>query len=157
MKTKSNWGLGLIPSGALSALDREWDNLFDSFFDVRPLSSWFKSSGYPVNALTETENGKKFYVLEVALAGVEKERVKVSVTKDGTGNWLTLNVSKSEEKKDSVYQGLTNKQWSTSYFLPEGYDVENVTSSLTNGLLRVKVPVVEPPKPEVREIEVTVE
>lgn len=144
---KYSWGL--CPSSWFDAISDEFFKNFES-----PLnSSLFKTSGYPVDVLIEDKDGRQVDVIQVAIAGVSRDRVKVSVKEDGGDSQLTISVSGKEAKTDSnvVAKNISGKAWSVTYALPF-HDVTNVTSSLVDGLLRVDVPRKALPEPQVREV-----
>lgn len=142
-KTNNNWGLGLIPSGTLSRINKEWDSWFDSLFG--DWNSWFPKTSYPVNVIVEKDKSGNVThdIIEVALAGVNKDRVKVSVSSSGGVNYLNVNVSKKDDIRDTRYQGTTNKSFWASYVLTDNHDEKGIESELIDGLLKIKVPLKE--------------
>lgn len=110
---------------------------------------------YPYNIVseTDTEGTPYAYYIEVALAGVGKDNISVSV-KEGK---LFINVSKEEEEFDETIhflrKGISKRKGQLSFTLNENTDIKKISSTYTDGLLRVKVPVV---KPEVVNIDVKV-
>lgn len=154
-KLNTDWGLWPIPTGSFSSLSKRVDELFNSFFG-EPLSV-FKVSGFPYNVREKKENDKvTAHVVEVALAGVNKDRINVSVTQDAYGNVLRVKVDKAEDKKDAVYQKISNSSYRLDLALQDTHDVENIVSEFKDGLLTVTVPVVQvtPPEPVVKQIEI---
>lgn len=117
---------------------------FDKWFN-----DWdyvFKSdASYPPTNIYQEDNQT---VIEMALAGLNKENLEVSVE----GN--TLRISGKQEKKDlsnySVH-GISQKSFNRLYRLAEGSEVK--CADLKDGLLKIKV---EIPKKEniIKRIEV---
>ena len=120
----------------------------DKAFDV-------PNAVYPYNIVAETdpEGTPYVYHIEVALAGAGKDNINVSVKE----NKLIINVSKEETELDehTVYlrKGISKRKGQLSFTLNENTDVKNISSTYTDGLLRVRVPV---RKPEVVNIDVKV-
>ena len=122
---------------------------FDKAFDV-------PNAVYPYNIVRETDpNGNPInYYIEVALAGAGKDNINVSV-KEGK---LLINVNKEEVEPDHetvsyLRKGISGRKGQLSFTLNDNTDVKSISSTYTDGLLRVKVPVV---KPEVHNISIEV-
>ena len=120
----------------------------DKAFDI-------PNATYPYNIVAELdpEGLPVAYYIEVALAGVGKDNIKVHV-KEGH---LFINVEKEDAEPDEhiVYhrKGISRRKGQLSFTLKDNTDVKSISSTYTDGLLRVKVPVV---KPEVVNIDVKV-
>jgi HSP20 family protein len=121
---------------------------FDKAFDI-------PNAVYPYNVVSETDpdGNPVTYYIEVALAGVGKDNINVSV-KEGK---LTIAVNKEEVEYDETIhfhrKGISKRKGQLSFSLNDNTDVKNISSTYTDGLLRVKVPVV---KPEVQNISIEV-
>jgi HSP20 family molecular chaperone IbpA len=121
---------------------------FDKAFDV-------PNAVYPYNIVSETDpdGNPTTYHIEVALAGVGKDNINVSI-KEGK---LLIAVDKEEVEHDETVvfhrKGISRRKGQLSFTLNDNTDVKNISSTYTDGLLRVKVPVV---KPEVHNISIEV-
>jgi HSP20 family molecular chaperone IbpA len=110
---------------------------------------------YPYNIVAETdpEGTPLTYFIEVALAGVGKDHISVSVKE----NKLLIDVSKEDEEYDETIifhrKGISRRKGQLSFSIKDNADVKNITSTYTDGLLRVRVPV---KKPEVQNISIEV-
>jgi HSP20 family molecular chaperone IbpA len=110
---------------------------------------------YPYNIVAETDpdGTPTTYFIEVALAGVGKDHISVSVKE----NKLLIDVSKEDGEYDETVifhrKGISRRKGQLSFSIKDNTDVKNITSTYTDGLLRVRVPV---KKPEVLNIDVTV-
>jgi HSP20 family molecular chaperone IbpA len=135
---------GLFNESWLSSVIKDFDKAFD-----------IPNATYPYNIVSETDpDGNPYaYYIEVALAGVGKDNITVNV-KEGR---LHINVNKEEEEHDeTIYfhrKGISRRKGQLSFTLNDNTDIKNISSTYTDGLLRVKVPVV---KPEVVSIDVKV-
>lgn len=121
---------------------------FDKAFDV-------PNAVYPYNIVSETDPDGNLvtYYIEVALAGVGKDNINVTV-KEGK---LVIAVDKEEVEHDETVvfhrKGISKRKGQLSFNLNDNTDVKNISSTYTDGLLRVKVPVL---KPEVHNISIEV-
>jgi HSP20 family molecular chaperone IbpA len=110
---------------------------------------------YPYNIVAETDpdGTPTTYFIEVALAGVGKDYISVSVKE----NKLLIDVSKEDGEYDETVifhrRGISRRKGQLSFSIKDNTDVKNITSTYTDGLLRVRVPV---KKPEVLNIDVKV-
>ena len=122
--------------------DRWLDGLFDDVdraFDV-PGAHY----PYDVKSYTNKEGEVSKYEIDVALAGIGKEGIKVKV-KDG---YLTIDINKEEVEENShasyARKGISKKKATMSFHLAENVDVKNISSDYKDGLLKVSVPVKQP-------------
>lgn len=135
---------GLFNESWLSNVIKDFDKAFD-----------IPNAVYPYNIVSETdpEGNPYAYYIEVALAGVGKDNITVNV-KEGK---LHINVNKEEEEYDETIhflrKGISKRKGQMTFTLNDNTDIKNISSTYTDGLLRVKVPVV---KPEVVSIDVKV-
>jgi len=135
---------GLFNESWLNSVIKDFDKAFD-----------IPNATYPYNIVSETdpEGNPYAYYIEVALAGVGKDNITVNV-KEGK---LHINVNKEEEEYDETIhflrKGISKRKGQMTFTLNDNTDIKNISSTYTDGLLRVKVPVV---KPEVVSIDVKV-
>jgi len=132
------------------------DSWFNSLFGDIEKAFEIPNAVYPYNvrATTTQEGEVTAYIVEVALAGVGKNNIDIKV-KDGH---LKINVNKEEGEEDKnasyVRKGISKRKGCLSFALSEKTDAKNITSSYTDGLLRVTVPVRQP---EVHNIDIRVD
>jgi HSP20 family protein len=110
--------------------DMMLDNLFDNKLNVVN----FNSIPYDI-----IENDNEYFV-EFSLAGIKKEDVKINVE----NNQLTINAERKEiddlkYNKKSTFFGKYEK----IFTLPENINVDEIKSSLNNGILRITIPKME--------------
>jgi len=119
------------------------DSWFKSIFGDLEKAFEIPNAVYPYNvkAVTNDKGEPISYIVEVALAGVGKNNISVKVQ----DNKLCINVDKDEsiDDLDSTYvrKGISRRKGSLSFTLNENTDSKNITSTYTDGLLRVTVPV----------------
>jgi len=112
---------------------------FGRAFDIR-------NAVYPYNvkATIDKEGHPTSYIIEVALAGIGKDNIGIKV-RDGH---LVIDIEKEEEVEDAsttyVRKGISKRKGQLSFALSEKTSAKKITSTYTDGLLRVVVPVVQP-------------
>lgn len=125
-----------------------WSDLLDS---DKLISSRIFDGSSPATNIEDTDAA---YIIKMALPGVKKDDVKVSLE----GNLLVVSseVENTEEEKNKKY---SRKEYSYSAFnrsfsLPENVDVNTINANFENGELILSLPkkvnsVVEPKRIEV--------
>lgn len=139
------------PSSDLRKLQREIDEVFDSFFPARSQNGGeTDTSGWmPRVDLSETEDA---YMIQVDVPGVPKDDININYQEG------TLSISgerKAEDRKegsDYVRVERSVGHFYRSFSLPQTIDEEGIEASCENGVLSVRVPKAEETKP--RRIEV---
>ena len=132
------------------------------------LNNWFDDNFFntPVMAQTTTtapafnvKEDNKQYVMEVAVPGLKKDQVNMSIDKDG---YLTLSIeNKNEQKDESKKEHYLRREFSytsyrQSYALPDNVDADKIEANVADGVLKVVLPKVEKKeeKEDVKHIEV---
>ncbi len=123
------------------------DKFFDDDFFTLPASN-YSAIRNPLHDVIETD---KDYIVEVSLAGVKKENIKIDIEDDV----LTINAERKENEqkynKKQTYYGKYVK----SFTLPESIDKENIQASFEDGILKLGIPKMEiEAKKEVKQIEI---
>ena len=116
--------------------DFDWlNNWFDDNFFNTPVMAQTTTTAPAVNV----KEDNKQYVMEVAVPGLKKEQVNMSIDKDG---YLTLSIENKNEQKDE------NKK--------EHVDADKIEANVADGVLKVVLPKVEKKeeKEDVKHIEV---
>lgn len=141
------------PSREIESLQQEVNRLFGSFFEVQPgrASSDTARSWLPAVDLVESE---RHYVLHADLPGVEPGDVKVELDDDV----LTVSGERktsSETREHGVHRRERGYgRFSRSLTLPAGIDPDAIEASFDKGVLEVRIPKPEQPKPRRVEIQV---
>lgn len=102
----------------------------------------------PHNLYTiKDDNGKVIeWDMELVYTPFKKEDVKASVC----DSILSVEIGSENIKKDPnlVYQGISNQYTKFAISLPENVDLEKISASLDEGMLKIKMPV----KPEEKKV-----
>lgn len=129
----------------------ELDKKFDEFEPCIPnkVSNAICSSGFPKSDIYEDEDNALH--INLAVAGIEKERMEISFDKD----YLTWKLKKVEVDKDEngkeiikedkrkwIQKGIKNPDTaSVSFFINQTkYDVNQTVIDLSDGILKIKIP-----------------
>lgn len=136
--------------------DFDWlNNWFDDNFFNTPVMAQTTTTAPAVNV----KEDNKQYVMEVAVPGLKKEQVNMSIDKDG---YLTLSIeNKTEQKDENKKEHYLRREFSytsyrQSYALPDNVDADKIEANVADGVLKVVLPKVEKKeeKEDVKHIEV---
>jgi HSP20 family protein len=127
----------------------EFDTLFDSFVNFGDLKCLFVQDWIPRVDISESDSD---FHLKADLPGMSKKNISI-VVKDGV---LTIEGQREEKKeeKKKKYSLLERRSGSfkRSFVLPRDVKEDEVKATFKNGVLEVKLPKTEKPKP--KEIEI---
>jgi HSP20 family protein len=135
------------PARELQTMNRLFNTFFDSPSNGGPaLRRWI-----PAMDVTETDDQ---YVLRADLPGMSESDVNVELD----DNVLTISgerKSEHEQRSKGFYRvERASGSFSRSLTLPEGVDADDIQASFDNGVLEVRVPKPEQPKP--RKVQISV-
>jgi len=110
----------------------EFLGILDEFFFEEPRP--FTSRECPIHDVIEND---KEYIIELVLAGIPKEDIKIDIDE----NSLTVNAVRNEPKdvkfnRKESYFG----KYERVFKLPNNTDKENIEAKLADGILKVTVP-----------------
>ena len=136
--------------------DFDWlNNWFDDDFFNTPVMAQTTTTAPAVNV----KEDNKQYVMEVAVPGLKKEQVNMSIDKDG---YLTLSIENKNEQKDEnkkehyLRREFSYTSYRQSYALPDNVNADKIEANVADGVLKVVLPKVEKKeeKEDVKHIEV---
>ena len=136
--------------------DFDWlNNWFDDIFFNTPVMAQTTTTAPAVNV----KQDNKQYVMEVAVPGLKKEQVNMSIDKDG---YLTLSIENKNEQKDEnkkehyLRREFSYTSYRQSYALPDNVNADKIEANVADGVLKVVLPKVEKKeeKENVKHIEV---
>ena len=142
------------PVRELQTVQNEMNRLFNTFFDsptprgngAATLRRWI-----PAMDVVETDDS---YVLRADLPGTSESDVKVELDK----NVLTVSGERKREhehRSEGFYRvERASGSFSRSLTLPDGVDADSIQANFDNGVLEVRIPKREAPKP--RKVEISV-
>ncbi|KAM3739722.1 hypothetical protein ACB098_08G043500 [Castanea mollissima] len=126
-----------------------WDP-FDGLFTSVPETSSF------ANTRIDWKETPEAHVFKADLLGLKKEEVKVMV-EDGRVLQISGERSKEQEEKNEKWHRVerSSGKFLRRFRLPQNAKMDEVKTSMENGVLTVTVPKVEEKKPEVKPIEIS--
>lgn len=136
--------------------DFDWlNNWFDDNFFNTPVMAQTTTTAPAVNV----KEDNKQYVMEVAVPGLKKEQVNMSIDKDA---YLTLSIENKNEQKDEnkkehyLRREFSYTSYRQSYALPDNVNADKIEANVADGVLKVVLPKVEKKeeKEDVKHIEV---
>lgn len=123
--------------------DFDWlNNWFDDNFFNTPVMAQTTTTAPAVNV----KEDNKQYVMEVAVPGLKKEQVNMSIDKDG---YLTLSIeNKNEQKDENKKEHYLRREFSYTKFeqtllLPDDVDKEKIAANVSDGVLTIDLPKLE--------------
>lgn len=125
---------------------KAFDDFSEFFQDVDSLVVQSNKASYPKTDITHIEGA---VVLEMAVPGLTKSQLSVKV-KEGRLIVIGEKMYKTEGK--TQYNELKRSSFKRDWALSDMHDVDNIETRLVNGILSVRIPVVEQPK--AREIDI---
>ena len=134
----------LIPvlrSSFNSALDHDFDNLFDSFFDFQPHRARTRktstlTSNTPRANVSKTDGG---YIIQLAAPGFSRDDFEVNV-EDGALVISANLVESREETGEFTTQEFNYAAFTRSWTLPEGAETGNISARYDAGILSMDIP-----------------
>ena len=124
--------------------------LFDRFFDddFFRLPVWNDLAiRNPLHDIIETD---KEYVVELALAGVKKEDIKMNLEDDVLSITAERKESENKYNRKQTFYGKYIK----SFTLPESVDKENIQAAFEDGILKLSIPKTEEKQKFTKQIEI---
>jgi len=94
----------------------------------------------------------KYYILEIELPGIAKDNVSIKVGED---NILSLTGNKVKSTKDDIISLRHERRYGEfkrSVQLPDNIDINQISATLQNGILTLKISMKEPETPKVVEV-----
>jgi len=110
-----------------------YDKIFQNMLNF-PTASTTNQSNYPPHNLTETSEGK--YTITIAVAGLAKEDIKISLEEQN----LTIsyeNKLAGKEDPTILYQGIAHRSFNKVFHLAESIEVKDAIMS--NGLIVIEL------------------
>ena len=123
-----------------STRNQEWlPSIFNDFLNDNWVSVPKFSGTTPAINVTENEQN---YEIEVAAPGMCKEDFNISLTKDGDIVIAMEKKSDNKEEKDKKYlrREFSYSKYEQCLTLPDNADKENISASMNNGILDIKIP-----------------
>jgi HSP20 family protein len=141
------------PAREIQTVQQEMNRLFGTFFDSQAGGNGDPSPRRWIPAMDLVEEGDQ-YVLRADLPGLSEDQVKIQLEE----NVLTISgerKSQHEERREGyVRVERASGSFSRSLVLPDGVDPDSIEAHFDSGVLEVRIPKPEQPKP--RRVAITV-
>ena len=141
----------------LNGMANWFDNAFDDFFDTRAMNR-MNATAPAVNVKEDEHN----YTMEIAVPGIKKDFVRVSLNADGDMELAIENKlehkegdGKQERKEHYLRREFSYSNYQQVYTLPEDVDKDKISARVEDGVLTITLPKLqEEKKSNVREISI---
>ncbi|HIM58741.1 MAG TPA: Hsp20/alpha crystallin family protein [Gammaproteobacteria bacterium] len=88
------------------------------------------------------------YVIEIKISGLNKNDLDITSNK----NMLVIKGSQSQQKTSNNQRSRSSSSFSHAVSIPADGDKDNISADFKNGVLKVSIPKLDKPKPEVQKI-----
>lgn len=129
-------------------MSNEFDKMFESFFVGWPNTSAGLNTTYPPHNTIKIDDER--YLIEIAVAGIDKNDIDISVEKQT----LTVKYTKpkSETKTEYIHRGISQRSFTKQFTMGEYLVVDKAT--VVNGLLQIELKVIIPEELKPRKIQI---
>ncbi|MFW9826731.1 MAG: Hsp20/alpha crystallin family protein [Candidatus Thorarchaeota archaeon] len=154
------------PFSLFQEMDRMFDELRSNFFDdwyfpfrtrrSRPFSLLIRDDE-PIfrTPLANITEDKDHFSVIAELPGLDKKDIEITISEGNLEIRGELKQEKKEEKEgELVRREFHSSKYYRAFSLPDNIDSDKIEANLEKGVLTVKIPKVEPLKPEKKLIEV---
>ncbi len=112
-------------------------NMIDAFFNSEMFPTFYRSAQCGYSAVNIVENDKDV-TLEVIVPGMKKEEISIDVNND----MLTISAeikSQDEQNRNYLRREFKPVSFSRSFTLPDYLDVDKISATHENGILKVVI------------------
>lgn len=124
---------------------------FDNDFDYLPTYEGRRNSG--LSNIKETENE---YVVELTAPGLKKEDVKIEIENDVLKISSDIEDSKEENNNGYYRKEFYKSSFQRNFTLPENVKKEEISASMTDGILNVVIPKIKEEEKKPENIQITI-
>ena len=144
MKNGNNLSVWNHTWSPVTGLRRDFDHLFEDWFAPR---DYGLRTSNPIIPACDVEEAEDHYLLNLELAGVRKEDIKLEII----GNQITISGERRnearKEEKNHVYSERRFGSFQRILTLPSGLASEDIAANYQDGILQVILPKAETAKP----------
>jgi len=119
-----------------------FDKMFDTYFNTHPVTGEISPNGNSITTVPRANVVKKDsgYVIELAAPGFSRDEFHIDVESNTLS--IAVNTEDTQSYKDSLQMREYRYQnFSRSWTLPEGANIERISASYEAGILYVAIPV----------------
>jgi len=134
--------LPLLLSAAVTAPQQKTETAneqMNPFWNMEEMESFFNrpfpriGAMYSASSMKETD---KVYLISIDLPGMDKKDISIETS----GNRLMVSGERKEESETKKETKRSISQFRQSYLLPEDANLEGITATSLNGVLKITVP-----------------
>jgi HSP20 family protein len=119
-----------------------FDKMFENYFNTHPVTGDVAPSGTSITTVPRANVVKKDngYVIELAAPGFSRDEFHIDVESNTLS--ISVNTEDTQSYKDSLQMREYRYQnFSRSWTLPEGANIEGIGASYDAGILYISIPV----------------
>ncbi|MDD5717933.1 MAG: Hsp20/alpha crystallin family protein [Sulfuricurvum sp.] len=109
------------------------------FWNMEEMESFFNTPFSRMNGIYSTSSlkeGEKAYLISIDLPGMDKKDISIETS----GNRLMVSGERKEESENKEGSKKSYRQFNQSFALPDDANLEAITATSANGVLKITVP-----------------
>lgn len=148
MNTLAKWGMlpDLLSINQFDAFIKEMDEIMNHAF-----SNPFVKSTIPYDVVKHTDESGRLISYDIEIPAIKVKKEDIDITVDTEASTINITIGKNDESsnKQYVYHSISSGKKSFTFKFGDNVDVDNISSSIEDGLLTIKIPTI--PQKETQE------
>ena len=120
--------MNLIKVNTVPSIFNEMDSLVDGFFNDYSYNLNMWAPNYDIIS----DNDK--YVIEMEVPGIKKSEIAIEAQDQ------IIKISTKKDVEKSSYSNISSREFEKEFNLPDDVVDKNISASLKNGILEIKIP-----------------
>lgn len=106
------------------------------FWTLEDMNSFFTQPFARMKSISTIKESDKTYLISIDLPGMDKKDISI----ERSGNRLVISGERKEESESKEGSKKTYRQFNQSFLLPDDANLDAITATSTNGVLKITVP-----------------
>ena len=120
--------MNLIKVNTMPSIFNKMDGLIDGFFNDYSYNLNMRAPNYDIIS----DNDK--YVIEMEVPGIKKSEIAIEAQDQ------IIKISTKKDVEKSGYSNISSREFEKEFNLPDDAVDKNISASLKNGILEIKIP-----------------
>lgn len=130
-------------------------SLWKLLYGSDPFLSEQSNTNYPKYDIIKDKEDKTVFHIVMAVAGLNKENIKVTTLKNKLS--IVYNKNETENNENSseyIAHNISNREFKQMFTVPEGYEIQVISAKIADGLLSIDVKSIIPKDLEEKDIKI---